>query len=553
MKTKKIIALLFVFLSASAVAQMLDLDSVMRMRNEYYFSFDTKDLRTAQGLSQMVSIDALKGDRVLAYANNEEYEAFKKTGIVHTLLTPPSMMEKPVMGEAQKCMSDWDAYPTYGAYEQMMAAFASAHPDKCRIDTLGVLDSGHKILVARLCDGNPVGRPKFLYSSTMHGDETTGFVLLLRLIDYLLNDTSALTQSLMSNIDISICPLANPDGTYRYNDNSMFGATRNNANGIDLNRNFNDPEEGPHPGQSGYALETQWFMQQGYDNLFTMSANFHGGAEVVNYPWDTWQKRHADDGWYIDVSRGYADTVHVYSPSNYMDYLQNGITNGYDWYTISGSRQDFMNYFAGCRELTIEVSDVKMPQASALPDFWNYNKMSMLYFMKECVYGLHGRVCDSASGAPVDATIFVQDHDADGSWVATDSLGYYHRPIGAGTYMLKFSAEGYNDTVVSVTVGNNQTVVCDMALTPLIDRIEEVDVEKTIHVFPNPANGYADIQIPGNKTAELKMYDLTGRLVLERQMNGSLRINLSDIEPGVYFVAVTVDGVRCVRKLTVRQ
>ncbi len=78
---------------------------------------------------------------------------------------------------------------------------------------------------------------------------------------------------------------------------------------------------------------------------FVMSTNLHGGAEVCNYPWDTWVKRHPDDDWWQFVCREYADTVHVYAPSGYLDGFDNGITNGYDWYSISGGRQDYMNFF----------------------------------------------------------------------------------------------------------------------------------------------------------------------------------------------------------------
>ena len=70
----------------------------------------------------------------------------------------------------------------------------------------------------------------------MHGNELTGYVLMLRLIDDLLNGYSnGLYQDVINEIDIWINPLANPDGAYATGDQSVSGATRNNANWVDLN------------------------------------------------------------------------------------------------------------------------------------------------------------------------------------------------------------------------------------------------------------------------------------------------------------------------------
>jgi len=87
------------------------------------------------------------------------------------------------------------------------------------------------------------------------------------------------------------------------------------------------------------------FMKQ---HNFILSANFHEGAELVNYPWDTWNYLHADDEWFNNISRQYADTVHFWSAPYYTDYFtdeNNGITNGYAWYQAIGSRQDYVTYF----------------------------------------------------------------------------------------------------------------------------------------------------------------------------------------------------------------
>ena len=85
-----------------------------------------------------------------------------------------------------RMMADWDQYPNYLGYENMMYQFGIDHPDKCEIITLGTLQSDRKLLVAHINNGSSARKRTLLYTSTIHGDETTGWMLLLRLIDYLL-------------------------------------------------------------------------------------------------------------------------------------------------------------------------------------------------------------------------------------------------------------------------------------------------------------------------------------------------------------------------------
>ena len=114
-------------------------------------------------------------------------------------------------------------------------------------------------------------------------------------------------KNVMDNIDLYIGPNTNPDGTYHGGNNTVNGATRYNANGVDMNRNYPDPHSGPHPDGNEYQLETQWFMQLAQENHFVMGANYHGGSEVFNYPWDNTYTLHADDAWFIFTGREYAD------------------------------------------------------------------------------------------------------------------------------------------------------------------------------------------------------------------------------------------------------
>lgn len=483
---KRFLFVILLLVSVCVSAQEKDLDAMMQQRNEYYFSFKLNADDDLSKIARTISVDKVDGDVVVAYANNLNFMEFNKLGHDITLLTPPSLVEEHRMFDGNsRATYEWDSYPTYEAYEEMMFDFAQNHPDKCEIITLGTLSSNRKILVAHINNGVSDGKPKFLYTSTIHGDETTGYIMMLRLIDYLLeNQTLPEVQNVLDNIDLFVCPNTNPDGTYHGGNNTVNGATRANAQGIDMNRNFPDMNDGPHPDGNPYATETEWLMDFAQNYQFTMAANYHGGAEVMNYPWDNETDLHVDDAWWQLVSREYADLCHQVNP-NYMTFKNNGITNGAQWYMIGGGRQDYMNYYHKCREVTIECSDTKCPSGSQLPNFWNINKNSIFAYMNQCLYGIHGVVTDMNTGAPVSATISISNHDNDYSIVESQMpAGDFHRPIKGGTYNVVVTANGYYPFQQTVTVADGQTVVLNVALEPGEGLIADFNVSST-----NVANG----------------------------------------------------------------
>ncbi len=439
---------------------------------EYYFRFSFDDKSKLDKITNLISIDNVVGDTAFAYANDGEMAAFLAQGYTVTILPHPGSRIEIRHADSPGAMLDWDYYPTYTAYVDMMNNFAASYPSLCRVQNIGNSVNGRQLLAAKISDNPDMqeNEPEIFLTSTMHGDEVTGFVLMLRLIDYLLTNygTDSLVTSLVDNLEIWINPNANPDGSYR-SGNTISSPTRGNANGIDLNRNFPDPAYGDHPDGNAWQAETIAMMNFASNHSFVLSANFHGGAEVVNYPWDCWSRLHPDNSWFVSICRRYADSCQANSPPGYMDDLNNGITNGYAWYPVHGGRQDYMTYWKGGRENTIELSSTKFPSASQLPSYWNYNWAAFLTYMQNALYGIHGVVTDAVSGLPVAATIWVLSHDADSSRVFTDpDVGDYHRMIAPGTYNLRFSAAGYiPDTVYGVVVTANQATTVNVQLQPI--------------------------------------------------------------------------------------
>jgi len=450
-----------------------EFQQLMRDRGEYYFTLSVDDPAQIQELSRICSVDATDGRTVVAYANQQEYDKLLSLGFQPELQTPPSLREEAKMWEGgDRSTYEWNSYLTYGDYVAMMEGFRNSVTNgaNCTLVDLGTLSTTNhrRILGVRLNNGQPNGKPKFLYTSTMHGDEVTGMILMLRLIDEFCTSTDTRIQNILNNVDIFIFPCTNPDGTYYGGNGSVSGARRANGNNVDLNRHFPDFDDGAHPdGASYYQDECQWMMDLAQEYLFTMGANYHGGAEVMNYPWDTYQPTHPDDAWWRYVCREYAQLAQSVNSSYMTGTSSNGIINGYAWYTITGSRQDYMNYYGQCREVTIECSTAKTPSASQLPNFWNYNHNSMLTLMEQSLNGVHGYVYDADTGEPIEGvTVSVLNHDALGSSVSTHAIGDFHRPIKGGTYTFEFSKDGYCTEKMNVTVADGQRIDLDVYLTP---------------------------------------------------------------------------------------
>jgi hypothetical protein len=268
----------------------------------------------------------------------------------------------------------------------------------------------------------------------------------------------------------------------------------------------------------------------------TISANCHAGAEVFNSPWDVWSTRHVDDDWWIAAGTDYASSAHDASPAGYFTMCPGscpypGVTNGYDWYTTSGNRQDFMNWYHGCREVTLELADDKSLDVNQLGPHFDYNRQSLLDYFDLALTGIRGVVTDAVSGQPVAAEIRVVGHDIESqrSWVGADpEVGDYHRLIEAGTYDLLVSAPGYESATVNgvVVVADTDATIQDVALAPL-------PRYTVTGVVTDAATGAA---IPGASVS------LVGTAIAPATTGASGAYTMIDVWEGIYTFRVEAPG-----------
>ncbi|WP_412987577.1 M14 family zinc carboxypeptidase [Pontimicrobium sp. IMCC45349] len=511
-------------ISAQKQTNLERANALLETQGELTFTFQVENNEDVEQYTRNLSLvnydPATK--TVKAWANEKQFRRFQDLNITFQVPMSENKVDESVIYDVRPLASrssmstlsfPVSSYPTYAEYAQQMQDFEDDYPALVDMFSIGSTGQGDKeLLFVKISDNVATDEqePKLMLTSSMHGDEIAGYPMMLSLINYILTvyaDTNHAdhlrVKNLVENTEIWINPSANPDGTYHNSatNTSVAQARRGNGNNIDLNRNYPDNVAGAHYDGEVYQTETLAFMALADANDFVISANFHGGTELVNYPFDnarTNEYTHADTDWYeyigveyathcqTDANAGTSSTPAYNNKASYMtddddwdnpgglypnNYIQSpGVTHGAEWYRVYGGRQDYMNFYQHCREITIELSDTKILPESSLVSYWYYNRDALLDFLTQGTYGFRGLVKDANTTNVIeDVKVTVVGHDAYGSEVYTDNHGAYYRPIKGGTYSLTFEAPCYQTyTLNNQTITDYQTLsLSDILLTPL--------------------------------------------------------------------------------------
>lgn len=544
---KIFVSFIFFFLSFTTLSFCQEDSEVRDIINKYgeakiLVKADKEDLDT---LSKITSIDRKIQNEYLVYVNNKQFNQFLTLGLDYKPFPEEQNPKALHIANTVEQMKTWEYYPSYQVYLDLMQSFAQDFPEICRLDTIGVSHNNRLILSLKINSDNNTHKPKFFYSSTMHGDELTGYVILLRLADYILNahQEDDYIEDLLSKVEIYICPLANPDGVYAGGDNNVSHSTRYNANYVDLNRNFPNPILGQHPDGEEHQIETLSFMQYALQEDFDVSINIHTGAEVCNYPWDCWnshQSIHPDKNWFINICEEFVNTARHSAGNNYFtDVSSNGIILGGDWYKIYGSRQDWQTWYTKAREITLEVSTQKTPPSNSLPNYWNYLKDGLIGFIDNSLVGVEGLIKDITNNQAINsATIEVENLDNENSITYSNSEGYYFRPLLAGNYNIKIHAENYQDTIFTISITDNSTLLKDIYLTPSLTSTHDLSTTKDkILIYPNPCKDKLHINI--DEPVYYSISDIQSHTFLSGSIDKNTKtIDLTSLKEGVYIISL---------------
>ncbi|XP_039273006.2 carboxypeptidase E-like isoform X3 [Styela clava] len=332
------------------------------------------------------------------------------------------------MGSSDDNEIELDKHHNYKDMTQILKAVNKKCPDITRLYSIGKSVQGRALLVLVISDKPDVhekGEPEFKYVGNMHGNEVVGRELLLNLVQYMCNEYKKGNDTikyLVNNVRIHVLVSMNPDG-YEQAYNTLEPETK---------------------------AVFEWIMEI----PFVISANLHGGDLVANYPYDNTcngktREYHEcpDDKTFRYIALSYSQNNPAMASStgcDRSDHFHYGTTNGAEWYSVRGGMQDFNYLASNCMEITLELSCQKFPPPQNLPYYWRMNKNSLLTYIEQVTCGVKGFVNDSSTGAGIPySRIEVRDID---HYIITAADGDYWRILAPGTYDIRVTSQGYDDS-----------------------------------------------------------------------------------------------------------
>ncbi|XP_061524319.1 carboxypeptidase M [Phycodurus eques] len=355
-------------------------------------------------------------------------------------------------------------YHSNGEVAGYLLRVNASNPDIAHLYSIGRSVAGQQLWVLALGLSprhHTVGIPEFKYVANMHGNEVLGRELLLQLVDDLVrgyrgNETWSI--QILNSTRIHFLPTMNPDGFDQADTNCHLSQGRFNRNGVDLNRNFPDAFAALR-GQADVdaasrEAEVQAVIGWLKTETFVLSANLHGGALVASYAYDNSNgggelvgqaSLTPDDDVFIHLAKVYSRNhanMHQGGRCGDQGPFKEGITNGYQWYPLTGGMQDYNYVWAQCLEVTLEVSCCKFPPAHQLPVLWTHNRKSLLAFVRQVHLGVKGRVLDG-SGATVQNAVVEVAGRRNVCPFRTDKHGEYYRLLLPGKYTFTVTHPGH--------------------------------------------------------------------------------------------------------------
>ena len=502
----------------------------------------TVSIRNGEELSRFLALRfngeaaSPDGSKIRAYVTPGELFSLKQTGLDYEVVVPDLNRHSREWSEGDAVLG----YYNYNTINALADSLVTAFPSICKKILIGTSVTGKQLNVLKISDNVNANEneAEILFEGGIHGDEIMGPEVVIRYardlcIGYGNNGTYT---DLVNTREIWLYYLVNPDG--------YVSMSRYNGNGVDINRDC-----GYMWGGEGYSTgafsqpESRAIRSLQLDHNPVVFTCYHGGTEVISYPW-SYKTESSPDVQHIN---GLAS---VYSNTSGYPYL--GYGQGYNiMYQIFGSSKDNVYGCVGQVGWSIEITEQKQPPSSQIGMYYGYNVPAITEMISRAGYGVEGIVTDSVTGSPVKASVWVDSYFP----VYTDpQAGDYHKYVSPGIRTVKVKASGYKTkTVTGVVVPGTGSVTTNFQLAPDPGRYAYRVISAEIPYYPATGSYPDESYTPGVIGAPDSItYSLgkSGWIVIDMGdtiFNGTgadFKVWESGGTPEIYFISVgnSMDG-----------
>ncbi|TNE92607.1 MAG: hypothetical protein EP330_01290 [Deltaproteobacteria bacterium] len=376
----------------------------------------------------------------------------------------------------------------YSSPEQGAALLRShvAASPRAGLVQLGESVEGRPLLAAWFGQSPDSTAPDLRVLGAHHGDEWSSFEVALDLAELLATADGTRTDvtTLLDRSTVWVAPYINPDGV-RY-------GTRQNANDVDLNRNyeFQWRESGFMTGDGPFSEpETRAVRAHALTTAPPLSLSLHSGAANIGYVWN-YSYTEVPELDVIDaLARRYAAAC---TRPNFW------VTNGADWYRSWGDTNDWSYGRYGGMDFTVELTVTKTPASSEIPTYVADHREAVLAFLT-AELPLAGTVRDANSGRPIPATLTLAGTRESRPFLTGPDGGFArHGPVDDSELVV--SAPGYASQRVALASAEvslvPQTLSSALSAPGRILAGDEVELEGL-------AEGFATLSQPGHPSVEV--------------------------------------------------
>jgi hypothetical protein len=170
-----------------------------------------------------------------------------------------------------------------------------------------------------------------------------------------------------------------------------------------------------------------------------------------------------------------------------------------------------------------------------MTDYYHFTTDTIFYSSDNITYTAQSKfTCDQYSITMQDVT---------GVGCAKNLVGTYAYYLGTKYVTYTLSSDNCFDRVFLMTTYKWSKMPAG------IQDIEPV----SFSVGPNPSTGMVTVKLNSNRTAEIRVYDLTGRTVFTTNIKSQeTNLDLGSLPKGIYLLQVNSEGTTAVEKVALR-